>query len=441
MVKSINGTLLPEINIGLVGHVDHGKTSLTQSLTGKWTDTHSEEIKRGISIRLGYADATFYFCNKCNSYGIVKSQNIKCMKCLEDAKPTRSVSFIDAPGHETLMATMLSGAYLMDGAVLVIAADEKCPQPQTAEHLKALDIVGIKNIVIVQNKIDIVSEEQAVENYKQIKIFVKGTVAENAPIIPISAIHNINIDALVESIEKTIPTPERQNNATPKFYIARSFDINRPGTPIEELKGGVVGGSITQGLIELNGEVEILPGVKKGNVWEPLKTKVVEIIQAGQQLNKAEPGGLIALQTKLDPALARSDGLSGSLAGSSLPASMNTITMNISTFDYVIGVQGTQKVPSIQVSDPLLLTVAIAKTVGIVTSVKKAKKYKQPETANDASQRRTASINPGPSIQGVTSLTIEVKLKLPVVAEKNERVAIAKQILGRWHLIGHGKII
>ncbi len=414
MVKTNNGILLPEVNIGVVGHVDHGKTSLTQALTGKWTDTHSEEIKRGISIRLGYADATFYYCEKCKSYGIVKSQNIKCMKCLEDAKPTRSVSFVDAPGHETLMATMLSGACLMDGAVLVIAADEKCPQPQTAEHLKALDIVGIKNIIIVQNKVDIVSEEQALDNYNQIKNFVKGTVAENAPVIPISAIHNINIDALVEAIEKTIPTPARLDGI-PKFYIARSFDVNRPGTPIEELKGGVVGGSVTQGSIELNGEIEILPGVKKGNIWEPLRTKVVEIIQAGQALEKAEPGGLIALQTKLDPSLARSDGLSGALAGSSLPAPMDIITMNVSTFDYVIGVQGTQKIPSIQVSDPLLLTVAIAKTVGIVTSVKKSKKD--------------------------STLKIEAKLKLPVVAEKNERVAISKQISGRWHLIGHGIII
>ncbi|MBI4163123.1 MAG: translation initiation factor IF-2 subunit gamma [Candidatus Aenigmarchaeota archaeon] len=416
MTKLTNGTLLPEVNIGLVGHVDHGKTSLTQSLTGKWTDTHSEEIKRGISIRLGYADATFYYCEKCKSYGIVKSaSNIRCMKCLENAKPTRSVSFVDAPGHETLMATMLSGACLMDGAVLVIAADEKCPQPQTAEHLKALDIVGIKNIVIVQNKIDIVSEEQAMENYNQIKSFVKGTVAENAPVIPISAIHNINIDSLVEAIETTIPTPERNKDAIPKFYVARSFDVNKPGTPIEELRGGVIGGSITQGKIGLNGEIQILPGVKKGNGWEPLKTKVVEIIQAGQQLEEAEPGGLVALQTKLDPALARSDGLSGSLAGSSLPAPLDNITMNVSTFNYVIGVQGTQKIPSIQVSDPLLLTVAIAKTVGIVTSVKKSKKD--------------------------NAIKIETKLKLPVVAEKNERIAISKQISGRWHLIGHGTIV
>ncbi|HLD85497.1 MAG TPA: translation initiation factor IF-2 subunit gamma [archaeon] len=412
----MNGVPLPEVNIGLVGHVDHGKTSLTQSLTGKWTDTHSEEIKRGISIRLGYADATFYFCKKCNSYGSSK----KCNRCFGDAEPSRSVSFVDAPGHETLMATMLSGAYLMDGAVLVIAADEKCPQPQTSEHMKALDVVGIKNIVIVQNKIDIVSEQQAVENFKQIKAFVKGTVAENAPIIPTSAVHNTNIDILIETIEKTIPTPVRKEGS-PKFYIARSFDINKPGTLIAELKGGVIGGSLTQGSIEVGDEIEIKPGVHQGEVWKPVKTKVTEIIQSGEVLKKAEPGGLVALQTKLDPALSRSDSMAGSMAGKDLPETSGIVKMNVEMFNYVIGTQGKQQIQGLKVSDVLLLTVAIAKTIGVVTSVKKSKKGEKQADAN--------------------SFLIETKLKMPVIAEKGERVAISKQVSGRWHLIGHGIVV
>src|SRR3989344_589368 len=118
----------PEINIGLIGHVDHGKTTLLKALSGKWTDTHSEEIKRGITIRLGYADATFY---KCPEHGY--TSNVK--KCCDKAEPSKRVSFVDAPGHETLMATMLSGAAIMDGALLLVAANEHCPQPQTKEHL------------------------------------------------------------------------------------------------------------------------------------------------------------------------------------------------------------------------------------------------------------------------------------------------------------------
>ena len=150
---------IPSVNIGVVGHVDHGKTTLVYALTGTWTDRHSEEMKRGISIRLGYADATFYKCEKCE--GIDAYSTKPDCPCGEKGTPFRSISFVDAPGHETLMATMLSGSALMDGAMLVIAANEKCPQPQTKEHLMALELVGIKNIVIVQNKIDVVSQKEA----------------------------------------------------------------------------------------------------------------------------------------------------------------------------------------------------------------------------------------------------------------------------------------
>jgi translation initiation factor 2 subunit 3 len=182
----------PEINIGMIGHVDHGKTTLTQRLTGKWTDEHSEEMKRGISIKLGYADAAFYKCPECkdpHNYCTTK----KCPQCGGKTELLRCVSFVDAPGHETLMAVMLSSAAIMDGAVLVIAANEPCPQPQTREHLTALDIAGINNIVIIQNKIDLVSEKEAMDHYKQVKHFIKGTCAEDAPIIPISAHHDMNI--------------------------------------------------------------------------------------------------------------------------------------------------------------------------------------------------------------------------------------------------------
>ena len=140
--------LQAEVNIGLIGHVDHGKTSLTLALTGKWTDTHSEELKRGISIRLGYADTTIY---KCKTHGYTIKE--KCPQCKKPCNLQRKISFIDAPGHETLMATMLSGAALMNGALLVIAANEECPQPRTVEHLMALKLGEIKNVIVVQNKI------------------------------------------------------------------------------------------------------------------------------------------------------------------------------------------------------------------------------------------------------------------------------------------------
>ena len=280
--KEIDPRLIPEVNIGLVGHVDHGKTTLTEALTGKWTDTHSEEIKRGITIRLGYADATFYKCKKCPE-PVCYCSTPKCPVCFGDAEPIRTVSFVDAPGHRTLMATVLSGTAIMDGALLLIAADEKCPQPQTFEHLMALNIAGVENIIIVQNKIDAVSPERAEENYKEIKEFVKGTIAEKAPIIPISALQRVNIDLLIEAIQKYIPTPKRDPNLVPKMYVARTFDVNRPGTPIEKLKGGVLGGSLIQGKLKLGDEIEIKPGVKIGEGYRPITTKVIGLQKVGME--------------------------------------------------------------------------------------------------------------------------------------------------------------
>ncbi|MDP3741726.1 MAG: GTP-binding protein, partial [Candidatus Micrarchaeota archaeon] len=193
----------PELNIGVVGHVDHGKTSLVYNLTGVLTDTHSEEKKRGITIKLGYADAIIYKCTKCSEYGTVET----CKKCGAKAgQQVKKISFLDAPGHETLMATVIAASSIMDGGLFVISAAEKCPQPQTIEHLMVLEASGIKNIVIAQNKVDLVTKEQAKLNYKEIKQFIKGSLFENCPIIPVSASTGLNtgflLQALVDSIEK-----------------------------------------------------------------------------------------------------------------------------------------------------------------------------------------------------------------------------------------------
>src|SRR3989344_1407681 len=131
------------LNVGMVGHIDHGKTTLLSKITGKFADTHSEELKRGITIKLGYAD-------------IVLEKNGK----------KRYVSFVDCPGHEMLMATMLSGAALIDAAILVIAANEGI-KPQTKEHLIALQAKKVNKILIVQNKIDLVDAKRAKDNYKE----------------------------------------------------------------------------------------------------------------------------------------------------------------------------------------------------------------------------------------------------------------------------------
>ena len=403
----------PEVNIGMIGHVDHGKTTLTKALSGEWTDRHSEEVKRGISIRLGYADVNFYKCKDCEGTKSYSNQP-KCPECGGEAEFLRSVSFVDAPGHETLMATMLSGAAIMNGALLLVAANEKCPQPQTKEHLMALTIIGVEKIIIVQNKVDIVTKEEALENYREIKEFIKGTIAENAPIIPVSANHNVNIDKLVETIERIIPTPKYDLKKPARLYVARSFDINTPGSSPETLKGGVLGGSLMQGKLEVGEEIEIAPGRKtevgREIIWEKITT-TIESLHAGEaSLETVRPGGLIAIGTKLDPSTTKSDGLTGRVVGKpgTLPPVLHKFIMKTQLLERVVGATVDLAVDHIKTNEPLMLSVGTATTVGVVTSAR-----------------------------GEES---EVALKIPVCADKNQRVAISRKISGKWRLIGYGII-
>ena len=400
----------PEVNIGMIGHVDHGKTTLTRALSEEWTDRHSEEIKRGISIRLGYADTAFYRCPKCDKY----TTREHCPECGEQAEFLRAISFVDAPGHETLMATMLSGAAMMQGALLLVAANEHCPQPQTKEHLMALSIIGVDRIIIVQNKIDIVTKEEALENYREIKRFVKGTIAENAPIIPVSAHHDVNIDKLIEAIEKYIPTPRPDKDKPPMMYVARSFDINIPGSSPDFLKGGVLGGSLTQGVLRVGDEIEVLPGRKveiSGKTsWERITTTVHSLHTGNTTLEEASPGGLIAIGTKLDPALTKSDGLTGRVVGKpgTLPPVLHKFMMTTHLLERVVGAAEDLVVDNIKTNEPLMLSIGTATTVGVVTSAR-----------GDQS---------------------EVALKIPVCAHVGQRVAISRRISGKWRLIGYGII-
>jgi translation initiation factor 2 subunit 3 len=397
----------------MVGHVDHGKTTLVSALSGVWTDTHSEEMKRGISIRLGYADTTFRKCPNCPAPQCYTVSD-KCEGCSEPSEELRTVSFVDAPGHETLMATMLSGAAIMDGAILVIAANETCPQPQTKEHLMALNIIGIKNLVIVQNKIDLVSREKIIEHYHQIKDFVKGTVAENAPIVPISAQQNTNIDALIQAMEEMIPTPVHKQDKPAHMLIARSFDINKPGAPISSIAGGVIGGTLTEGTLHPGDELEICPGIKiesEGTTrWKPVRTKITRIVAGKETVKEATPGGLLAVGTSLDPTLTKSDSLTGQVAGipGTLPPTHESFTLDLHLLERVVGVTDEEKIGPIKTSEPLMLNVGTATTVGVVTSARKD--------------------------------IAEVKLKRPVCAEIGATVAISRRIGSRWRLIGVGVI-
>ncbi|MCK5234439.1 MAG: translation initiation factor IF-2 subunit gamma [Candidatus Aenigmarchaeota archaeon] len=402
-----NSKLIPEVNIGIVGHVDHGKTTLASALTGKFTDEHSEELKRGITIRLGYADVTLRKCPKCEA-NLSYSTFDKCFYCGSDTKILRTVSFVDVPGHETLIATVLTGSALMDGALLLVAANEKCPQPQTAEHLEALNIAGIKNIIIIQNKIDLVSKEEALANFKEIKKFVKGSVAEGAPIIPVSAIHRSNIGMIFKTIEDAIKTPSRDDKKSPKMLVARSFDVNRPGTEIKSLTGGIIGGGLVEGTLSVGDEIEICPGINENNKWTPVTARVESVNQGSHKVKTGRPGGLLAIGTSLDPSMTKSDNLASMVVGKpgTLPSLRDEISLDINLLEKAVGSgNGPDSGLNIRQNDVLLMNAGTQKTIGVCVAPGKTSKF---------------------------------TLKRPLCVEVGDKVVLSKQINARWRLIGWG---
>ena len=403
----------PEVNIGLVGHVDHGKTTLTQALSGVWTDTHSEERRRGISIKLGYADTAFYKTDSGQYYATGRRpEGGKDV----DSELQRVVSFVDAPGHETLMAIMITGASIMDGAMLMVAANETCPQPQTREHLMALEIAGIKNIVIVQNKIDLVTKDRAMESYKEINEFLKGTIAQNAPIIPVSAHHDVNLDVLIEAIEQTIPTPNRQDDQRAVMHIARSFDVNRPGTRPAKLTGGVIGGSIVEGAFKEGDEIIIGPGrkIEQGNKtrWEPIETTITSMQGGGGKRDVMMAGGLCGLGTLLDPSITTADNLSGQVLAKKgeLPTIRTECTISVELMDAMVSGdgEGADKIYPLRNNEMLMVNVATSTSVGVVKGAEKGK--------------------------------ATLHLRLPICADEGQRVSLSRRVGARWRLIGHGTI-
>jgi translation initiation factor 2 subunit 3 len=404
----------PEVNIGTLGHVDNGKSTLVQALTGVWTARHSEEMRRGITIRIGYADAFIYKCPKCrapSNYTV----SPKCPNCGSETKLKRGISFVDCPGHHSLMVTMLSGSALMDGALFVLASNAKCPQAQDREHLLAAGSVGIKNLVIVQNKIDVVSKERALENFKEIRTFVKGTIAEGAPVVPISAQHGTNMDVLLKEIEERIPTPKRDMTAPPRMFVLRSFEVNKPGTEIDELLGGVVGGSIVQGVFRVGDQIEIKPGLAMpeggGRIrYERLLTTVRSLSVSKGQVDEAKSGGLVGIGTDLDPSLTKSDALVGSVVGKidTLPQTLAKLLLDVNLFETVVGTELSVPVDKIKTNEALVLNVGTTVTSGIVTSARED--------------------------------IVEVSLRKPVCAEPKSKVAISRRITDSWRLIGFGTL-
>ena len=427
--------LTPEImsrqatmNIGTIGHVAHGKTTLVRAISGIQTTKHKIEKERNITYFLGYANAKLYKCPKCpdleayKAYGANKEDKPKCETCGEELELLRHISFVDCPGHDILMATMLNGTSVMDSAILLIASNMPCPQPQTREHLAAVENMDLKDIIIVQNKIDLIKEESAKENYNQIKAFVKGTKAAKSPILPISAQYKYNIEAVIYYL-CNLPIPKRDFVSPPRFIIIRSFDINKPGTESDKLQGGVVGGTLTRGILRLGEVVEIKPGIMskndngKYNV-QPLYSRITSLKAETNDLLYVVPGGLIGVGLKVDPFLTSKNKLAGRLLGypGKLPDIYISIVVKTHLMARYVGFKGNDK-NSAHVAEI---------------------KYKEVLLINIGSTYIGSTVI---DISGENKDIVKFSLSPPVCAEIGETVAFSRKLGHSWRLIGWGKVL
>ncbi|KAI1907961.1 eukaryotic translation initiation factor 2 subunit gamma [Ophidiomyces ophidiicola] len=418
------------INIGTIGHVAHGKSTVVKAISGVQTVRFKNEQERNITIKLGYANAKIYKCDnpECprpGCYTSFKSEKEVDPLCKRDGcsgtyRLERHVSFVDCPGHDILMSTMLSGAAVMDAALLLIAGNETCPQPQTSEHLAAIEIMKLNHIIILQNKVDLMREDGALQHYQSILKFIRGTVADGSPIIPISAQLKYNIDAVNEYLCTHIPVPIRDFTASPHMIVIRSFDVNKPGCEIEDLKGGVAGGSILTGVLKLGDEIEIRPGIvtrdEQGKLkCRPIFSRVISLLAEQNDLRFAVPGGLIGVGTKVDPTLCRADRLLGFVLGhrGKLPAIYSELEVNYFLLRRLLGVK--------------------------TADGKQAKVAKL--SKNEVLMVNIGSTATGAKVMGVKADAAKLSLTSPACTEIGEKIALSRRIDKHWRLIGWANIV
>mmetsp|Transcript_53616 Transcript_53616/g.131351 ORF Transcript_53616/g.131351 Transcript_53616/m.131351 type:complete len:475 (-) Transcript_53616:31-1455(-) len=418
------------INIGTIGHVAHGKSTVVKSISGVQTVRFRNELERNITIKLGYANAKVFKCDapSClrpgcyHSAGSNAADEMPCVRanCSGTMRLQRHVSFVDCPGHDILMATMLNGAAVMDAALLLIAGNEYCPQPQTSEHLAAVEIMKLKSIIILQNKVDLIKPEAAIEQSKLIRKFVEGTVADGAPVLPISAQLRYNVDVVCEYICK-IPLPVRDFTSAGRLIVIRSFDVNKPGTEVEELRGGVAGGSILQGVLKVGDEIECRPGIiSKDGAGKlrcaPIRSVIVSLFAESNSLQYAVPGGLIGVGTKCDPCICRSDRLVGQVLGAvgTLPAIYAELEINFFLLRRLLGVK--------------------------VEGDKKASKVAK-LTKGEVLMVNIGSTSTGARVLATKADLAKLVLISPVCTSDGERLALSRRIDKHWRLIGWAKIM
>lgn len=296
----------PTLNIGCLGSVSHGKSTMVKLLSGKSTQQHSKEKVRNITMKVGYAN--------CKIYEYDEEYNLE-----GNGKLVNHISFVDCPGHHELIEVMMSGANLMDYGIVVVAGNQCIEdQPQLRQHILTAKIVGLKKLIFVLNKIDLITRTLAQERKYQLEEYLKEFGIKDPVIIPMALAYGINKEYLLSAIMKEFVHVERKSSKN-VFVISRSFDINKPGINVKEMKGGVVGGSLLDGELKVDDEVVISPGQmkydKSKNEWyvKPHKTKIVSLKSENNDLDNICCGGLTAVGLEIDPYFTETDKLKGNV--------------------------------------------------------------------------------------------------------------------------------
>jgi translation initiation factor 2 subunit 3 len=322
----------PILNIGCLGSVSDGKSTTVFQLTGTKTQRHSNEKTRNITIKPGYANMKVWLKQN-GEYETTNSDGI-----VENAQLVHHLSFVDCPGHQELILTMMGSVSLMKGAIVVVsAAEEIKKKPQLIQHLAAAKMAGLERLVVIFNKLDLVKKEKAIERKEELDELLEKLQIKPKYIIPTALNKKIGLQNVIKAIMEVFP-PELSNECTnvPEFRITRSFDINKPGIPWSNINGGVFGGSLINGQFKIGDEIEIRPGQwskKKdgGFIIMPIKTKINSIQSDKVILNELYPGGLTAIGTNIDPFYCKDDKLSGSVVGlvGNLPNVYQDIIMKV----------------------------------------------------------------------------------------------------------------
>lgn len=295
-------------NIGILGDVSNGKSTLVEKLTGVKTQRHSLEKDRNISIKQGYANMKIW--KNDNNYFTTDSSEFSHNYNDNDSTLINHISFIDCPGHSELILTLLTSMCIMDGIILVISIENNLDKKiQLKEQLLAIKLLNVEKIIICMNKIDLVTKDIAIERKKELDNLLKIYNIKPSHIIPVSFSNKINIHYVVESIVEIFDNNfyETKKDKSPIFNITRSFDINKPGTNWKDINGGIIGGSLVCGTLNINDKITIYPGIDN----TPITTEIISIKSETTELDKIDTPGLVGIGTDIEPYYCKNDYLKG----------------------------------------------------------------------------------------------------------------------------------